>query len=410
MAKPNRVVVTGMAGFCPLGGSWDEIADRLGRHVSGIQYMPDWDQYEDMRTRLAGVIPQFELPASYTRKKTRTMGRVSKLAVRASELALEQAAFPLETADLTEVGVAYGSSSGCTAATMELSQFLGGDGRSGVSSTSYLRMMPHTTAANVSMHFGLKGRIIPTSSACVSGSQAIGYAYEAVRFGRIEAMVAGGSEALCPSQAVVFDMLYATSTKNDTPTQTPSPYDAERDGLVIGEGGCSFVLESLESAQRRGATILAEVVGYGASSDGAHATRPSQDMMAHAMRQSLKDAGIPASEVGFVCGHGTATDHGDVAESQATAEVLGFKPMASYKGHMGHTLGACGALESWFAIEMMNRGRFDPTLNLHTPDPACGELDYLMGESRDIDTEYVMNNNFAFGGVNSSLLFRRWQA
>ena len=174
--------------------------------------------------------------------------------------------------------------------------------------------------------------------------------------------------------------------------------------------GCTLVLESLDSARRRGAPILAEVVGYGATSDGGHATRPSQEMMAATMRLAIEDAGISAGDIGFVCAHGTATDHGDVAESHATAEVLGFKPFASYKGHMGHTLGACGSLESWFAIEMMNRGHFDPTLNLKNPDPACGDVDYVMNESRNIDTEYVMNNNFAFGGVNSSLVFRRWNS
>lgn len=408
MADLQRVVVTGAAGFCPLGGSWDEIADGLATHRSGIRRMDDWDRYTDMRTRLAGEVPAFELPPTYTRKKIRTMGRVAKLAVRSTELALEQARFDLQAADLTQIGVAYGSSSGCTAATQELSRFVGGDGRGEVSSTSYLRMMPHTTSANISMHFGLKGRNILTSSACTSGSQAIGYAFEAIRFNRVDAMVAGGSEALCVSQAVVFDLLYATSIKNDTPTQTPSPFDRDRDGLVIGEGGCTLVLESLESAQRRGAPILAEIVGYGASSDGGHATRPNQDMMAAAMRLALRDAGVSAQDIGFVCAHGTATDHGDIAESRATAEVLGHKPFASYKGHMGHTLGACGALESWFAIEMMNRDRFDPTLNLKNPDPECGDVDYVMNQSRDIRTEYVMNNNFAFGGVNSSLVFRRW--
>ena len=410
MADQQRVVVTGAAGFCPLGGSWEDISDGLTHHRSGIRRMDDWDRYEDMRTRLAGVVPEFELPPSYTRKKMRTMGRVAKLAVRATELALENARFDLAAADLTQVGVAYGSSSGCTAATQELSRFISGEGRGEISSTSYLRMMPHTTAANISMHFGLKGRTIPTSSACTSGSQAIGYAYEAIRFNRIDAMVAGGSEGLCVSQAVVFDLLYATSTRNDTPTQTPAPFDRDRDGLVIGEGGCTLVLESLDSARRRGAPILAEVVGYGATSDGGHATRPSQEMMAATMRLAIEDAGISAGDIGFVCAHGTATDHGDVAESHATAEVLGFKPFASYKGHMGHTLGACGSLESWFAIEMMNRGHFDPTLNLKNPDPACGDVDYVMNESRNIDTEYVMNNNFAFGGVNSSLVFRRWNS
>ena len=409
MADLHRVVVTGIAGFSPLGENWQEIRDNLEAGHSGVCRMEEWDSIEGMNTCLGAPVSRFELPDSYTRKKKRAMGRVSLMAVRATELALQDAGL-LDGEPINDgrTGVAYGSSSGCTQAINEFNNLLSNNSTSGLNSTSYLRMMPHTAAASISMHFGLKGRVIPTSSACVSGSQGIGYAYEAVRFGRAERMIGGGSEGLCPSQAAVFDTLYATSTRNDMPQTTPAPFDQHRDGLVIGEGACSFVLERLEAAQARGAKIYAEIVGFGSNSDGAHATRPNQQMMAAAMRLALQDAGLSAEQIGFVCAHGTATDQGDIAESQATLEVLGRKPIASYKGHMGHTLGACGALESWFAIEMMRQNRYYPTLNLQQVDSRCGNLDYIMGGPREIEADYVMNNNFAFGGVNSSLIFRRW--
>jgi 3-oxoacyl-[acyl-carrier-protein] synthase II len=279
----------------------------------------------------------------------------------------------------------------------------------GLNANSYVRMMPHTTAANIGIFFNLKGRIIPTSSACTSGSQGIGYAFEAIRYGRQSMMLAGGAEELCPSEAIVFDALYATSQRNDTPELTPRPYDRTRDGLVIGEGGCMLVLESLDHALARGARIHAEIVGFGCNSDGTHITRPEAATMRIAMEMALADAGLPPSAIGYVNGHGTATEQGDIAETRATAGVFGSRmPISSQKSYLGHTLGACGALESWFSIEMLKSDWYAPTLNLTEVDPLCGELDYLNGNGAIASNEYVMNNNFAFGGINTSLVFRRW--
>ncbi|MFA7488130.1 MAG: beta-ketoacyl-ACP synthase, partial [Lysobacteraceae bacterium] len=208
-----------------------------------------------------------------------------------------------------------------------------------------------------------------------------------------------------------FDTLFATSVRNDEPHLTPRPFDSARDGLVLGEGACSLLLEDLEHAQARGATILAEVVGYGTNSDGQHVTQPSSETMARAMHLALEDAGLSPEAIGYVNAHGTATDHGDVAESQATARVFGPRmPFSSLKSYMGHTLGACGALEAWISIQMMREGWFAPTINLEQVDPRCGELDYLVANGRELDVEYVMSNNFAFGGINTSLIFRRWTA
>jgi 3-oxoacyl-[acyl-carrier-protein] synthase II len=223
-------------------------------------------------------------------------------------------------------------------------------------------------------------------------------------------MIAGGAEELSATQAAVFDTLFATSTRNNTPHSTPAPFDANRDGLVIGEGAGSFVLEEMESALERCAPIIAEIVGFGTNSDGQHVTQPAAETMSMAMKLALEDAGVPPQEIGYVNAHGTATDLGDVAESQATRDALGWKvPTSSLKSYMGHTLGACGAIEAWLTLQMMEEKWFAPTVNLTEVDPRCADLDYICGTGREIDTDYVMSNNFAFGGVNTSLIFKRWQ-
>jgi len=275
--------------------------------------------------------------------------------------------------------------------------------------TPWLSELTGNSRMNIGIFFGLTGRIIPTSSACSSGSQGIGYAYESIKHGLIPMMLAGGAEEFCPSEVYVFDSLYAASRNNANPSQTPRPYDKDRDGLVIGEGAGIFVLEELEHALARGAKIIAEIVGYGANSDGAHVTRPQKDTMQRCMELALKDAELSPNQIGYVDGHGTATEQGDIAETQATEAVFGHVPLSSQKSYLGHTLGACGALESWFAIEMMRDGWFAPTLNLDNIDERCGKLDYICGDGRHIQTQYVMNNNFAFGGVNTSLIFKRWE-
>jgi 3-oxoacyl-[acyl-carrier-protein] synthase II len=405
----RRVVVTGMAGITSLGDHWDQIEPRLRSGASGVERMHEWDRFPDLNTRLAGPVRNFALPAHYTRKSVRTMGRVAQLATLATERALENAGLLHD--DLIRdgrMGVSYGSSTGSVDAITDFGLMLQTGDMGGINATTYIRMMTHTAAINIGVHFGLKGRVIPTSSACTSGSQGIGYAYEAIRFGRQDLMVAGGAEELCASEAAVFDTLYATSTRNDAPKTSPAPFDRDRDGLVIGEGAGTLVLEEREHALARGARILAEICGFGSNSDGDHVTHPNSSTMQKAMAMALADAGLPASAIRYVSAHGTATEQGDIAESQATSRMFGGQmPISSMKGYLGHTLGACGAIESWWAIEMMNRGWFAPTLNLHHVDPRCGELDYIIGSGREIAGEYIMKNNFAFGGINTSLIFRR---
>lgn len=406
----KRVVVTGMAVISALGDEWHEFKRALIKGENAVITMTQWNKAEALNTRLAAPVTHFEKPSHYKRKQIRSMGRVSLMSTRATECALKQADL-LGHKSLTDgsTGVAYGSSIGSTPPLVAFANMMENGSMSGVTATSYIQMMAHTAPVNVGVFFGIKGRIITTSSACTSGSQGIGYAYEAIKFGRQKVMVAGGAEELCITEAAVFDTLYATSVKNDAPKSTPRPFDKHRDGLVIGEGAGTLILEEYEHAKARGATIIAELVGFGCNSDGQHVTQPSSETMQVAIEMALQDANLTADKIGYVNAHGTSTDKGDIAESHATYNVLGPKPISSLKSYIGHTLGACGAIEAWASINMMNDKWFAPTINLLDEDEACAKLDYIKHQGREIDTDYVMSNNFAFGGINTSLIFKRYK-
>ena len=406
----RRVVVTGMAGISPIGNDWASIRERLGQYRNAVVRMADWLDYEGLNTKLGAPAAPFELGERYHRKAIRSMGRVALMATRASELALADAGL-LEHALLKsgDMGVSFGSSAGTPSAIGDFGRMMEERTTKGINATTYIKMMAHTAPVNIGVFFGLTGRVITTSSACTSGSQGIGYAYEAIRADKQLAMVAGGAEELDATEAAVFDTLFATSTRNDAGHTTPRPFDAGRDGLVIGEGAGCLILEEMEHAQSRGAAIYAELVGFGTNSDGCHVTQPNAGTMQKAMQLALRDAGLQPSDIGYINAHGTGTQQGDVAESQATLQVFGrATPISSLKSYMGHTLGACGALEAWISIEMMREGWFAPTINLEQIDPECAPLDYIVDQGRALQCEYVMSNNFAFGGINTSLIFKRW--
>jgi 3-oxoacyl-[acyl-carrier-protein] synthase II len=408
----RRVVVTGMGGVTSLGNDWPEIRDRMKNGQTGIRRMDSWDFYDGLNTRLAGPVEDFNVDKRYPRKALRSMGPVSKMAVYATEMALESAGLvdnPLLQSG--RVGVAYGSSFGSTKPVIAFTDLIRDGHSRDLTATSYVKMMSHTTAVNIGVFFKLSGRVIPTSSACTSGSQGIGYAYEAIRYGLQDLMIAGGAEELCPTMAAVFDTLYATSIRNDEPHLSPRPFDKDRDGLVIGEGAGSLILEEYEHAKARGAPIFAEIVGFNTNSDGRHITNPTQETMEIAIEGALTDAGISRGTIDFVSGHGTATEQGDIAESQATKTIIGSDvPLHSLKSYFGHSLGACGAIEAWLGIEMMREQWFAPTANLENIDEACADIDYVKGAGRTLSAEYLMSNNFAFGGINTSLIFRNAEA
>lgn len=404
----RRVVVTGMGGVTPLGDSWETIGPAMEAGRSGVRTMAAWDQFPEIQTRLGVPIEHFDVPEHYPRKMVRSMGRVALLGVRATELALVDAGLlgdPILRGGRT--GVAYGSSFGSVEPMVALGKSLAVGRISGIGATGYIQAMSHTAAVNIGVFFGLTGRMIPTSTACTSSSQAIGYAYETIQQGKQTVMIAGGCDELTIYTAAVFDTLYATSLKNDTPEATPRPFDRDRDGLVVGEGGCTLILEDRDHALARGARIYAEVLGFGTNSDGAHITQPQKETMAETIRLALRDADLRPEEVDWVNAHGTATEHGDIAESHATFEVFQRAiPIVSFKSYFGHPLGACGSIEAWVGIHMTLARRIAPTLNLVNPDPRCADLDYLQGTPRNLDTTCFVSNNFAFGGINTALVFR----
>jgi 3-oxoacyl-[acyl-carrier-protein] synthase II len=407
--EQRRVVVTGMAGISPLGNDWPSIRHRLGEYKNAIERMESWSDYDGLNTQLGAPAAKFELNERYHRKAIRSMGRVALMATRATELALEQAGLldhPLLSSG--DMGVSFGSSAGTPSAIGDFGRMMEERTTKGINANTYIKMMAHTAPVNIGVFFGATGRVITTSSACTSGSQGIGYAYEAIKTGKQIAMIAGGAEELCATEAAVFDTLFATSVKNDTAELTPRPFDAQRDGLVIGEGAGCLILEELEHARARGATIFAELVGFATNSDGCHVTQPNSQTMQKAMEMALVDAQLEPEDIAYVNAHGTGTMQGDIAESHATAAVFGNAiPISSLKSYMGHTLGACGALEAWISIQMMRESWFAPTINLQEIDPQCAKLDYIRDEARKIECEYVMTNNFAFGGINTSLIFKK---
>ena len=406
----RRVVVTGIGLTSPLGNDLPTAvaALREGRH--GIVTMPEWGEIQGLSTRLAGVAKDVPFDG-YPRKKTRSMGRVALLATYATERALADAGIGPDLSSMPEVGLAYGSTHGSSTAQEEFCRTLfTRNGMRGIPSTSYLKFMSNTCVVNLANFFGIKGRVISTCSACTSASNAIGYGFEAIRAGQLDVMICGGAEEMHFTHAVVFDILYATSRHfNDRPGEASRPFDENRDGLVVAEGAATLVLEEEGRARRRGAHIHGEVIGFGTSCDGQHVTQPSADGMATAMKNALADARVSSEDVDYINAHATATDIGDITESQATLQVFGERvPISSTKGHTGHTLGACGGLESAFCLAMMNGGFLVPTKNLDKPDPRCAPLRYLRNETVDAkNMNIVMNNNFAFGGINTSLLFRR---
>ncbi|MBQ9908851.1 MAG: beta-ketoacyl-ACP synthase [Treponema sp.] len=408
--EKKRVVVTGGGIVSALGNDWGTILANLKAKKNFVKYMNEWDEkYPLMNTRLAAPV-NFQIDKEkYPRKAIRGMGRVSQMALVATDSALEDAGL-LGCEEITRgrTGIAYGSSIGSVDSLMEMYSMLVTNDTSKVSSTTYIKAMPQTCACNLEVYYHLTGRIITTNTACTSGSQSIGYAYETIQSGKQDIMIAGGAEEFCTMDTATFDTLFSTSTKNSTPELTPSAYDKNRDGLVLGEGACTLILEEYEHAKARGAKIYAEIAGFGTTTDGTHITSPNRPTIAHALQLALEDANLSPDQIGYINTHGTGTNTGDITETWATYDVFNRAvPVSTVKNYIGHTLGACGSIESWLTINMMNEGWFLPNLNLTEVDSKCAPLDYITGDGRNINTEYVMNNNFAFGGINTSLIYKK---
>jgi 3-oxoacyl-[acyl-carrier-protein] synthase II len=407
-SESRRVVITGLGVTCPIGQDVPSSVAALREGRSGVRRMVEFDDIEDMQGKLGATVDGLDLKKHFPRKRRRTMGRVAMLAVHAADQAVAQAGLGPEVLASTRAGVAFGSTHGSSEETETYSKRLATDrSMRGLDPNAYFKIMTHTCAVNVAQAYGVKGRVASTCTACTSGSQGIGRGFELVRAGVQDVMICGGADEMHYTSAVTFDLLMATSTKyNDRPEASPRPFDRARDGLVVGEGAGAVVLESLEHAEARGATPLAEVLGYATNCDGAHISAPREEGMLRVMGLALQDAGLEVPDVDYVCGHGTGTEIGDIAESQATARLYGDgTPFASLKGPVGHTLGACGAIELAWCVAMMHGGFLLPTRNLEDVDPRCGELDYVR-TLREARPRVIQSNNFAFGGINTSLVIR----
>jgi 3-oxoacyl-[acyl-carrier-protein] synthase II len=405
----RRVVVTGIGALTPVGDSFDSTWRSVCAGCSGVSIFDDWHDVVGIRSRLAAAVQPFEVPEHYTRKRMRSMSRAGVMAVRASEMALEDADLlgdPLLSSGT--VGVAYGSCLAGSDMILDIAQHCMKRDARGMQASAFTQAMNHSCAANISIFFGLRGRIIPTSTACTSASQGIGYAAESIKSGAQNVMVAGGSEELSLALLLLFDSMYATSVGGGDGLTAPCPFASARDGLVVGEGACSLVLEEYEHARARGARIYAELVGFGTNSDGCHITQPTPETMQIAVEQSLAQAGIECRDLGYIHAHATGTTLGDAAEAQVLRNLCSEDvPIGALKSYLGHTLGACGAIEAALTIRMMREETFLPIKNLSLVDDVCSGIDLIRDVPRSKSCEFTMSNNFAFGGVNTSLIWKR---
>jgi len=405
----KRVVITGLGFMSPLGNDIFTLKNNLEAQNSGVKVIKSWSQeMNDMSTLIAAPIAKDDFK-DIPRKHRRSMGRVALMTARSMQSAIDDSQLEQNNIQNIRTGISFGSTMGANETLMEwISGVYANKNFKQQNSMIFLKSMSHTIAANLGAMFGIKGRSIPTCSACTSSSQAIGVGYESIKYGMSDIMFVGGAEGLHYLSEGVFEVIAATSTEyNDSPHLTPKPFDASRDGLIIGEGAGTLVLEEYEHAKKRGAKIYAEVKGYATTCDGNHLTTPSREGMSSVIQLALEDANIDADKIGYINAHATATQKGDIEESHATYSIFGNKtPISSTKSYMGHLLGGCGVIESIISLIALNDGFLPATKNLEVIDKACADLDYIL-EHRQTSIEYVMNNNFAFGGINTSLIFSK---
>ncbi len=409
----NRVVVTGIGMLCPLGLDVATTWEGLIAGKSGIDYITLFDA-EPIETKFAGEVKGFE-PTNYiSRKEARRMDRFAQLGVAAALQAVEQAGLKINATNQSDIGIIIGSGIGGLTTLFEQIKVFLEKGSDRVSPFLAPMMISDMAAAQASITLGIKGLNLCTTSACSSGSDAIGAAYELIKQGDAQAMVAGGSEAIInPIGITAFNALHAISTRNNEPKLASRPFDAERDGFVISEGAGILILEALAHAQERGVDILAEVMAYGASGDAYHVTQPSEngEGAARAMRMALEKAGLATTEIDYINAHGTSTPLNDRVETMAIKSVFGDNayhiPISSIKSMIGHLIGGSGAVEAAVCIMAIRNGIIPPTINLTHPDPEC-DLDYVPNVARRAKVTTVLSNSFGFGGHNSVLVFRQY--
>ena len=408
----RRVAITGVGAITPLGIGTEESWSNLIKGVSGIGPVTQFDA-SDFPSRIAGEVEGFD-PSLYVEKKDiKKMDTFIHYAMGAAQMAMDDAGLEITPDNAERIGVMVGAGmGGLPAIEKYYDQYLKGGPRK-ISPFLIPMIIINMASGHISIKYGAKGPNSSVVTACATGTHAIGDAYKMIQRGDADAMIAGGSESvICPLAFGGFGSAKALSTRNDEPEKASRPFDAERDGFIIGEGAGILILEEMESAKSRGAKIYGEVAGYGMSGDAYHMTSPSEggEGAARCMEMTMKDAKVNAEEINYINAHGTSTPAGDAGETMAIKKVLGdnaYKTaVSSTKSMTGHLLGAAGAVESIFSLLAIERGIIPPTINLENSDPEC-DLDYVPNEARKAEVNVAMSNSFGFGGTNATLIFKK---
>lgn len=407
---PRRVVITACSAITPIGYGKSDIVESLRSGRSGVKPLRDDGLLTDhLHSKVFGTV-DYEIDYGFARKHTKTMGPVSFYACQVAKDVLEDSGLSQEFIQSGRLGVSFSSTHGSPTIQRNIYKTFFSNLKnefSSIGAVDYLKSMVHTTAVNITRMFGITGRVIASSTACTTSSQSIGFGYEMVKYGMQDAMICGGADEYDTTTVAVFDNLLACSVDyNDTPECTPRPFDTNRDGLVVGEGGAAVLLEEYESAKARGANIIGEMIGFGCNNNGGDLILPNLNGITTTLRLALQDAKIEAADVDFISAHATATKMGDVIESQAIYNVYGGRPyVIGLKSYMGHTMGTCGGIELILSLYMMEQGFIAPTLNLENVDERCAMLNHVR-QVTETKAKVAAIQNFAFGGVNTCLLVR----
>jgi 3-oxoacyl-[acyl-carrier-protein] synthase II len=401
----TRVVITGTGAISPLGSDTEALWAGLLQGKSAVNTWPELSAVEGLRTTAAALVPELD-SRSIDRKKRRYMSSMSVYATLAADEALAQAGLSEAEIHDSRVGVSAGSTTGSTTATEDFfRETLPKRSIEHLKSTHFFKIMNSSCAANLAQALSIKGRVLAPSAACATGTVAIGLGAECIAAGKQDVMICGGADEMHPLNIGVFDTLEASSRAfNDSPHSTPRPFDRRRDGIICGEGAGMVVLESLPHARARGATILGEILGFAFNSSPGAIANPAVEAIVLCLQTALLEAGLKPARIGYVNAHATGTVQGDEAECRAIEAVFGRQtPVSSLKGHMGHTMAACGPLELIATLRMMQEGVLIPTRNLESPDAVCGRVQ-LLQKNVQRSVAAAMINSFALGGMNSALV------
>lgn len=405
----RRVVITGLGAVTPIGNNKETIKESFYNMKSGVVSMKgQWEELKGLRSFVAGTVKDLNHKA-LDRKIRRSMGNVAVFSAICAKEALADSGLDESMLSSGRLGIAAASTIGSPQAYQDFfHEIIKEKSISAITSMTFLKVMSHTTAANIAVSMGVTGRVFSPASACTSSSQAIGMSYEAIKYGIQDVMICGGAEELHETTVAVFDILnVASHGHNDSPNLTPAPFDADRDGMVVGEGAGMVVLEEYEHAVKRGAKIYGEIVGFSSLCDGSHMSTPSKEGMVATMEEALKNAEMQTSDIDYINAHATATSTGDAAEAAATAEIFGNSvPLSATKSFTGHTLGACGAHELIYSLFMFEDNLIYPTINLKNIDPQCEGID-IVTDLREKKLNTILTNNFAFGGINTSIILKK---